>query len=207
MTGESSSQVRVAPGRTGWFRLLLKPAVFAICLLPVASLILAALDNGLGANPVETITRWSGEWTLRMLLVTLLMSPLKQAFAWRWPLRIRRMLGLFTFFYACLHLLTFVWFDHGFLLLDIFADIVEKPYVTAGFIAWCLLLALAVTSNSFSVRRLRRGWQRLHRGVYVAALGGIVHYTWLVKADYLEPMLYLSACLALFIPRLVALLR
>ena len=199
--------MRAAVGRAERFRLFLKPVVFVVCLLPVASLMMAAFNDGLGANPVETITAWSGEWTLRTLLLTLAMSPLRQASGWRWPLQIRRMLGLFTFFYACLHFLTFVWFDHAFLLLDILADIVEKPYITVGFTAWCLLFALAVTSNSYSVRRLRRGWQRLHRGVYIAALGGIVHYTWLVKADYSEPMLYLGICLLLFIPRLKALLR
>jgi sulfoxide reductase heme-binding subunit YedZ len=188
-------------------RYLLKPAVFLICLLPVVSLVVTAVNEGLGANPVETITAWSGEWTLRMLLVTLAMSPLRQWFSWRWPLQIRRMLGLFTFFYVCLHFMTFVWFDHAFLLMDIVADIVKKPYITVGFLAWCVLLVLAVTSNSYSVRRLRRGWQRLHRGAYIAALGGIVHYTWLVKADYSEPMLYLGICMLLFVTRLVALLR
>ena len=187
--------------------MLLKPAVFVVCLAPLLSLILTAVDDGLGANPIETITKWSGEWTLRMLLVTLAMTPLRQRFGWRWPVQIRRMLGLFTFFYACLHFLTFVWLDHSFLLLDIVTDIAKKPYVTVGFIAWSLLLALAVTSNSFSVRRLRRAWQRLHRGAYIAALGGIVHYTWLVKADYSEPMFYLTICALLFATRLVTLLR
>lgn len=199
--------MNAAVGRAARLRPLLKPVVFLICLLPVASLIMAVIDDDLGANPIETITAWSGEWTLRLLLVTLLMSPLRQWFGWRWPVRVRRMLGLFTFFYVCLHFLTFVWLDHAFLLMDIGADIVKRPYITVGFISWCVLLVLAVTSNGYSVRRLRRAWQQLHRGAYIAALGGIVHYTWLVKADYSEPMLYLAVCMLLFITRLVALLR
>ncbi|MDH3715534.1 MAG: sulfoxide reductase heme-binding subunit YedZ [Gammaproteobacteria bacterium] len=207
MNGGSSSRLHAPAGDATRLRLLLKPVVFLVCLLPLASLIMTAVQDGLGANPVEAITAWSGQWTLRMLLVTLAMSPLRQWFAWRWPLQIRRMLGLFTFFYVCLHFLTFVWFDHAFLLMDILGDIIKKPYITVGFIAWCVLLALAVTSNSYSVRRLRRGWQRLHRGAYLAALGGIVHYMWLVKADYSEPMLYLGICTLLFLTRLVALLR
>jgi len=188
-------------------RATLHRAVIAVLLLPLVGLAWGALQDGLGANPVETITAWSGEWTLRLLLVTLLMSPLRQWFHWRWPVQIRRMLGLFTFFYVCVHFLTFVWFDHGFLLMDIVADIVKRPYITVGFITWCVLLALAVTSNGYSVRRLRRNWQRLHRGAYIAALGGIVHYTWLIKADYSEPMLYLGICMLLFTTRLFALLR
>jgi len=207
VNGGSSSRLHAPAGDATRLRLLLKPVVFLVCLLPLASLIMTAVQDGLGANPVEAITAWSGQWTLRMLLVTLAMSPLRQWFAWRWPLQIRRMLGLFTFFYVCLHFLTFVWFDHAFLLMDILGDIIKKPYITVGFIAWCVLLALAVTSNSYSVRRLRRGWQRLHRGAYLAALGGIVHYMWLVKADYSEPMLYLGICTLLFLTRLVALLR
>ncbi len=206
VSSESTSTPRVSGGVIR-LRLLLKPFVFLVCLLPVALLVLTAIGEGLGANPVETVTAWSGEWTLRMLLITLAMTPLRRFSGWGWPLRIRRMLGLFTFFYACLHFLTFAWLDHSFLVADIFADILEKPYITVGFTAWCILLALAVTSNSYSVRRMKRGWQRLHRGVYLAALGGIVHYTWLVKADYGEPLLYLAICMLLFMPRLVVLLR
>ncbi len=196
-----------ALGRGATERPWLKPAVFVACLLPLALLVFEALREGLGANPVETITRWSGEWALRFLVLTLAMTPLRRLGGWRWPLRIRRMLGLYTFFYACLHFLTFVWFDHDFSLAAIGADILKRPYVTVGFLGLCLLLVLAVTSNDYSVRRLRRNWQTLHRAVYLIAVLAMLHFAWLVKADYAEPAIYLGAFLLLFGYRVALLLR
>lgn len=173
--------------------------MFTLALLPLAFLLFKALGNDLGANPIETINRFTGLWTLRFLLITLAVTPLRRMFAWNVLLRFRRMLGLFAFFYACLHFLSYAWLDQYFVLADILKDVVKRPYITVGFACLLLLIPLAVTSTNGMVRRLgAKRWQQLHRLVYVIAIGGIVHFLWLVKSDLSEPLMY-GAILALLL--------
>lgn len=177
-----------------------KPALFVLCSLPALSLVWRGLVSGeLGPNPVETITHTTGEWALRLLLVTLAVTPLRKLTGASALVRMRRMLGLFAFFYVCLHLLTYVWLDAYFSLAYIWDDIAKRLYITAGFTAFCLLLPLAATSTNAMIRRLgARRWQRLHRLSYLAALAGVLHFLWLVKADLREPLIY-AALLALLL--------
>ncbi len=164
-----------------------KPVIFLLCLVPVALLLAAAIAGDLGANPVETITRTTGDWALRLLLLTLAMTPLKRLIGHPWPIRFRRMLGLFAFFYAGLHLLTYLWLDQGFDAQAIVEDLVKRPYITAGFTAFVLLVPLALTSTRAMMRRLGRRWQALHRAIYAVGILGVLHYLWLVKADLFDP--------------------
>ncbi|MBC7781594.1 MAG: sulfoxide reductase heme-binding subunit YedZ [Proteobacteria bacterium] len=160
-------------------------------LLPLAQLAYGAFTGGLGANPIEAITRATGEWTLILLLVTLTVTPLRKLTGLNWLLRLRRMLGLSAFFYACLHFTTYVWLDQFFDLASIVKDIAKRPFVTAGFAAFLLLIPLALTSTDAMVRRLGgKSWLALHRLAYVATAIGVVHYWWLVKADIREPLFY-----------------
>jgi sulfoxide reductase heme-binding subunit YedZ len=160
----------------------LKVAVFFAALIPLGRLIYGALTDGLGANPIEFVTRATGTWAFNFLLITLAVTPLRRLSDWHWLLRLRRMLGLFTFFYACLHFTTFVWFDHFFDLQEIAKDVVKRPFVTVGFSAFLLLLPLAATSNGVAIRRLGgKRWQALHRSVYVVGILACIHYFWLVK--------------------------
>ncbi len=173
--------------------------VFAACLIPLGRLLWLGFHGGLGANPIEFITRSTGTWTLTFLLVTLAITPLRRLSGWQWPMRLRRMLGLFAFFYACLHFTTYVWLDQFFDLPDIYQDIVKRPFITAGFASFLLLTPLAATSTQAMMRRLGgRNWQRLHRLAYLAAIGGVVHYWWLVKKDVTQPAIY-AAVLALLL--------
>jgi sulfoxide reductase heme-binding subunit YedZ len=169
---------------------LIKPLLFVLCLFPAGLLGWQFFTDQLGANPIEAITRGTGEWTLRLLLITLLMTPLKRFAGWYWPIRVRRMLGLFAFFYACLHLTTYLWLDQFFYWHEIWLDILDRPFITVGMLAFVLLVPLAVTSNRFSVKKLGRNWKRLHRLAYVIPVLGVLHFWWLVKADVLEPLLY-----------------
>jgi sulfoxide reductase heme-binding subunit YedZ len=168
----------------------IKTSLFAFCLLPFARLVYGAFANLLGANPIETITRSTGWWTLFLLMVTLAVTPLRRWTSANWLLKLRRMLGLFAFFYASLHFMTFVWFDHWFDVAEILKDVVKRPFVTIGFAAYLLLLPMAITSTDRMVRKLGRSWQRLHRLVYVIAVLGVVHLWWLVKRDVTEPLLF-----------------
>jgi len=184
---------------------LLKPAVFIVALVPLAMLIWNALHDGLGANPVEAITFETGGWGLRFLLITLCVTPLRRITGWQMLVRLRRMLGLFAFFYICLHFLTYLaldaFFDFGYIL----EDITERTYITLGFTSFLLLTTLATTSTDAMVRRLGgRRWRRLHRLAYVAAAGGVLHFLWLVKADLREPLIYLGILLVLFVARIPA---
>lgn len=184
------------------YRSWLKPAVFVVCLMPLLLLGWRAFADVLGANPIETITHRTGEWTLRFLLLTLLMTPLKRFAGWQWPIRLRRMLGLYAFFYACLHLATYVWLDQFFLWDEIWLDILDRPFITVGMLAFVLLVPLAATSNRSMIRRLGKGWKRLHRLAYVAPLLGVLHFWWLVKADVLEPFVYAALLAVLLLARL-----
>ena len=170
---------------------LLKPLIFAAALGPLAYLALGAWQRSLGANPIETITRSTGLWTLRFMLITLAVTPARRLTGWNDIVRVRRMLGLFAFFYGSLHLLTYVWLDQFFDLAAIVKDVAKRPFITAGFSAYALLVPLAITSTAGMIRRLGgRTWRRLHRLAYVTAALGVVHYWWLVRLDTRPPRNY-----------------
>ncbi len=181
------------PASTGkrWLLACHKPALFIAALVPFVYLVTGIFLDTLGADPVETITHETGDWTLYFLLATLAVTPLRRYSGWRWPQRLRRMLGLYAFFYALLHFLTFLVFDHFFDWGEIARDIVKRPYITVGFSAFVLLIPLALTSTDGMLRRLGgKAWKRLHSLVYVIGTLAILHYLWLVKADTREPLLY-----------------
>ena len=167
-----------------------KPLVFALCLLPLSSIVWRIFYGDLGSDPVETITFATGDWTLRFLLITLAVSPFRQWFGLSALLRFRRMLGLYVFFYACCHFLIWFIIDHALSFGDMVEDIIDRPYITFGFSALMLLIPLAVTSNNVMVRKLGKIWKKLHRLVYAIIILGVLHYLWLTKADYLEPGIY-----------------
>ena len=172
---------------------LAKVPLFLLCLLPLAKLAAEAFGLwglSLGANPVEALIHRLGSWTLNFLLATLAITPLRRLTGRAWLLRFRRMLGLFAFFYLCLHFLAYAWVDQRFAMGYILEDIAERPYITIGFAAFLLLIPLAVTSTRGWIRRLGPRWKKLHRLVYAAAVLGVWHFYWLVKADILEPLIY-----------------
>ena len=169
----------------------LKIALFMLALIPLANLIVKAVIDELGANPIEKITRTTGYWTLTLLLITLTVTPLRRLSGWSWLVRLRRMLGLFAFFYASLHFTTYLVLDQFFDVASIAKDIVKRPYITVGFPAFMLLIPLAVTSNDSMIRRLGgKRWRLLHRLVYLSAIGGVIHYWWLVKKDLTNPITF-----------------
>lgn len=169
----------------------LKPTVFVLCLIPVVLLVYQAVMDQLGANPIEAIVRTSGDWTLRFLLITLAVTPVRQLTGWQGVMRLRRMLGLYVFFYAFCHMLSYVVLDQFFAWDEIFKDIVKRPFITAGFTAFVLLIPLAVTSTNKMVKRLGgRRWKQLHKLVYPIAGLGVLHYLWMVKADIQNPVIY-----------------
>lgn len=189
-------------------RLVVKPALFAAALIPLVRLVHGAMTGGLGANPIEAITHGTGDWTLRFLLLTLAVTPLRALAGWHVLVRFRRMLGLFAFFYGCLHLLTYVWLDKFFSWADIVHDIPRRPFITVGFLAFVVLVPLAATSTAGMIRRLGgRNWQRLHSLVYLSAAAGVLHYWWLVKADVSLPRLYAAALGVLLVARLFVAFR
>ena len=167
-----------------------KPLVFSVSLLPLVWLFWLAWSDQLGANPVETLSHRTGDWSLRFLLLTLAVTPLRRLTGWNGLQRFRRMLGLFAFFYVSLHLSVYLIFDQFFDLSAIIADVAKRPYIPVGFAGFVLLSPLAVTSTNQMIRRLGRNWQRLHRLVYLIAILGVLHYLWLVKADLREPLMY-----------------
>jgi sulfoxide reductase heme-binding subunit YedZ len=180
-------------------RIVLKPAVFAAALVPFVLLAYGGVARSLGANPIEAITHGTGDWTLRFLLLTLAVTPLRVLTGWNGLVRFRRMLGLFAFFYGCLHLLTYVWLDKFFSWADILRDIPRRPFITMGVLAFVVLVPLAATSTAGMIRRLGgRNWRRLHRLIYLSAIAGVVHYWWLVKADISRPRMYAVALGTLF---------
>ena len=179
-----------------------KSLIFLICLLPLGMMGWALGQGELQPNPVEALLHGSGDWALRLLLVTLAVTPLRRLSGWRRPLRWRRMLGLFSFFYALIHFAIYLVLDRELIWAEIWIDLTERPYVVLGFCALLVLSALAATSNRWSMARLGRNWRRLHRLVYLAALSAILHYAWLVKADLREPMIYLLIFVVLMAARL-----
>ena len=168
-----------------------KVAVFVLCLVPFFWLGWAAYQNDLGANPIEYITHATGDWTLRFLCICLAVTPLRTLLKQPNLIRFRRMLGLFAFFYGCLHLTTYVWLDKFFDWPEIVKDVYKRPFITAGFTSWVLMAPLALTSTAGWIRRLGgKRWRLLHRAIYVSAMAGVVHYYWLVKSDVRKPVMY-----------------
>ncbi len=186
----------------------LKAATFVVCLAPLGLLIWRGFTGGLTANPIEFITHTTGWWTLAFLMITLAVTPLRRLLDMPWLLRLRRMLGLYVFFYASLHFLTWLVVDQFFDWQAIVKDIAKRPYITVGFSAFFLLLPLAATSTNAMVRRLGAArWQSLHRLVYVIAILGVVHFWWLVKKDIREPALFAMILTVLLGTRLVVMWR
>ena len=188
----------------------LKIAVFVLALLPLARLVagVVVFPEWLGANPAEFITRATGDWTLRFLLITLAVTPLRKLSGWGWLLRFRRMLGLFTFFYGVVHLASYVSFDHVFEVGEIIKDIIKRPFISVGFGALLLMLPLAITSTNAMVRRLGAArWLKLHRLIYVIGPLGVLHFWWMVKRDLTEPIMYALVLALLLGYRLVLKLR
>jgi sulfoxide reductase heme-binding subunit YedZ len=170
---------------------LVRVGVFVLCLLPFAWLVYGAATAGLGPDPAESIMHITGEWALRLLLLTLLVSPLRQWSGWPVVLRLRRMLGLYVFFYACVHLMSFCHFYIGWTAGALIEELAERPYITVGFAAWLMMLPLAVTSTRGMQRRLRRNWQRLHRLVYAVAVLACCHILWQARSDIGEALVYI----------------
>jgi sulfoxide reductase heme-binding subunit YedZ len=167
---------------------ILKAVAFAAALIPAARLAYRFYTQDLTANPGDYITDQTGTWALTMLVITLTVTPLRRLTKWNALITLRRMLGLFAFFYATLHMLTWVVFIHFFDWSFMVEDVLMRPFITVGMTTFLILFALALTSNRFAIRRLGRRWQKLHRLVYVAAIGGVIHFWWLVKADLAEPI-------------------
>ncbi len=177
------------------------PALFLLCLAPALELAVGFYIEALGPNPLETLTRATGLWTLRLLLITLAISPMVRFFQWQILLRYRRLFGLTAFTYGSAHLLTYLWFDQFFDWTEIGFDILERPFITAGMTAFALLVPLALTSSRRAQRAMGRAWQRLHRLVYVATVAGLLHYFWLTRADFLEPTIYAGVFVLLMLAR------
>ncbi len=182
----------------------LKPVIFLTCLVPLALLAWHGFHSELGANPIETITHTTGDWTLIFLLITLTVTPLRRLSRQYWLINFRRMFGLYAFFYGTLHLMTYVWLDKFFDVHEMLKDIAKRKFITAGMTAFVLMIPLAVTSTRWAIRKLGKRWQKLHRLIYFSAAAGVIHYIWLVKADLKKPLEYATVLGALLLYRLVA---
>ena len=181
----------------------IKAGLFAAALAPFTALAFSGFTGGLGANPVEAITHTTGEWTLRLLLATLAITPLRHLTGWVWLTRLRRMIGLFAFFYLALHFTTYAVLDASLDLAYVVEDVADRLYITVGFAAFVMLVPLAATSTNAMVRRLGPlRWRRLHRLVYAAGICGVLHYLWLVKADLRDPLVYAGILAVLLAARL-----
>ncbi len=177
-----------------------KILVFFLGLLPLFWLGWDAFNDRLTANPIEFITHYTGDWTLRLIIIGLFITPLRKIFNWPDLIRYRRMIGLFAFFYGCLHFLTWIWLDKFFDPSEMWADIIKRRYITVGMAGFLMLIPLAITSTAGWIRRLGgKRWQLLHRLVYLTAIAGVIHYYWLVKSDIRLPLMY-----ALFVAMLLA---
>jgi sulfoxide reductase heme-binding subunit YedZ len=186
-----------------WKQPITKVGGFGACLIPLVVLAWQALTHNLGANPIDAIADRTGIWTLRLLLITLAVTPARRLTGWNRLIRLRRMLGLFAFFYGSLHFLTYIWLDQFFVVEDIIADVIERPFIAVGFTSFVLLIPLTVTSTTAMIKRLGgQWWHRLHRLIYAIAIGGVVHYLWLVKADIRQPLIYGSILGVLLVYRL-----
>jgi len=182
-----------------------KLAIFLACLIPLARLVWRGFHADLGANPIEFITHATGDWTMRFLLITLSITPLRRITRQYWLIGWRRMLGLFAFFYGTLHLMTWLWLDKFFDPHEMLADIVKRRFITAGMTAFTLMIPLALTSTRWAIRKLGgKRWQALHRLIYFSASAGVIHYIWLVKADLKKPLEYAAVLGVLLVYRVVA---
>src|SRR5215475_14464625 len=187
---------------------LLKLTAFVACLGPAFVLTWKGFEGGLGANPIDVITRTTGRWTLTFLLITLSVTPVRRITGMAWLIRFRRMLGLFAFFYGSLHLMTYVWLDKFFDVHEMLHDIAKRRFITAGMTAWTLMLPLALTSTAGWIRRLGgKRWQLLHRLIYLSAAAGVIHFIWLVKADLRRPLTYGAILAVLLAYRLLVWIR
>jgi len=168
-----------------------KGALFALCLVPLGLLVWQGLHNDLGANPIERITHATGDWTLRFLIIALAVTPFRKILHLPDLIRFRRMLGLFAFFYGCLHFTTYIWLDKFFDVAEMLKDVQKRKFITVGFTAFVLMIPLALTSTAGWIRRLGgRRWQMIHRAIYISAIAGVIHYYWLVKSDVRKPLFY-----------------
>ena len=183
---------------------ILKPIVFTLALLPLVRLVVLGLASDLGANPIEAITHQTGLWALILLLVTLAVTPMRRITGVQWVIQYRRMLGLFAFFYAVLHMLTYVWLDQFFNWPAMLKDIAKRPFITMGSAAFLTLVPLALTSTQGAIRRLGRRWRLLHRLVYFSASAAVIHFVWLVKKDIREPLIYATVLALLLGYRVLA---
>jgi methionine sulfoxide reductase heme-binding subunit len=183
-------------------RVWLKVGVWGICLAPLAYLLARAATGDLTANPISFVTNWLGDWTFRMLLASLAMTPLRILFGLSWPLSLRRLLGLFAFFYVLLHFGVWLVLDHFFDWHEMGADIAKRPYITVGLTALLLLIPLAATSTTAAIKKLGgRNWQRLHRLAYVIGVCGALHYLWLAKKANPAPYYYAAVLVVLMAVR------
>jgi sulfoxide reductase heme-binding subunit YedZ len=180
---------------------LLKTPVWILCLLPLALLLYKFKTNDLTANPIEYITHETGDWTIRILLASLAITPLRRL-GLPSLIKFRRLLGLFAFFYCCLHLATWAYLDRMLDFEEMWADVVKRRFITAGMLGFVLMIPLAITSTKGWIRRMGKNWQKLHRLVYISALAGVVHYYWLVKSDIRLPAMYGAILLVLMAARL-----
>jgi sulfoxide reductase heme-binding subunit YedZ len=202
--GKAVTLARLPPRTVGW----IKAVLFVLALAPLTRLVIGLFLRALGTNPTEVIQRSLGTWTLVFLCITLAVTPLRKLTGWNWLLRLRRMFGLFAFFYAVLHFTSYIGLDQGFDLTAIPRDILKRPFITLGFTCLMLMIPLAATSTNAMVRRLgAERWQALHRFVYFIAIGGVVHFWWLVKRDVTEPAIYALVVAVLLGYRLLAALR
>lgn len=184
-----------------------KPLVFLAALTPFFYLVQALVAGQLGPNPIDSLTDHTGTLAIRMLLISLAVTPLRHLLKKTWPLRFRRMMGLFAFFYAILHVTVYLVLDQQLDIGAIIDDLIERPYIMAGSVSFLILLPLAITSTRRMVRRLGKRWTLLHRGVYLAAAAAVIHYVWLARGDLLEPFIYLAILFCLFGDRLIRSLR
>ncbi len=168
-----------------------KPLVFLLCLWPFISILYGAFTQQLGPNPAEALIRGFGDWGLYFLLIGLAVTPVRNLLKLNWLIRYRRMLGLFAFFYVCMHFLSYTWFDQFFNINEIIKDIIKRPFITLGFICFLLLIPLAATSTNAMMKRLKKNWGRLHKLVYPVSVLALLHYFMMIKADYLVPMVLL----------------
>ena len=187
-----------------WFSRLFKPLVFLAALLPAVLMGLGVWQDSLGANPIEVVTRSSGDWALRFLLITLCVSTLRRLIGWAQLVRLRRMLGLFAFFYASIHVLLYVWLDQFFDWQGIWHDILKRPFITVGMLAFVCLIPLAITSPKIMLRRLGKRWKTLHTLIYPLSILAVLHFWWMkdAKSDVTEPLIYALLLAALLGERL-----
>jgi len=184
------------------FNKVFRPALFILLLLPALYYAYGIWQDTLGANPLEAVIRGLGDWALRIVLLTLLLSPLRRLINWAQALRLRRMVGLYAYFYVVLHLFGYLWFDQFFDWEEIWFDILERPFITIGMAAVILLTPLALTSTKSMIRRLGKNWKRLHALIYPISIMAVIHFWWMVKLDVTEPAIYSTILAVLLLERL-----